>query len=159
MKYTRHILLLILLHLLVGPGASFGQQAQTSDRVDLNTSFENMQRELNTQLIEYARQQVGVLNSMRDYITKEQYDSAWDVLPDVPQIQQQLRKSRGDDEFNYLRARLDSLKLKTLEAESKKSELKARVLDYNKQFPQWWERAEAAFLERRRQLVQSGIRR
>jgi hypothetical protein len=45
-----------------------------------------------------------------------------------------------------------------MEAESKKNELKMKIFDYSKQIPEWWDKAEAEFIERRRQVVQSGLR-
>ena len=69
-----------------------------------------------------------------------------------------MRRNRGDDDLNYSRAVLDNLRLRTMEAESKKNELKMKIIDYNKQIPEWWDKAEAEFIERRRQVVQSGLR-
>jgi hypothetical protein len=152
----RYMLLIIPLLLLALSDTGHGQP---NDMPDPDSSFKDLQRQLNTQLVEYTQQQVDILNSMKDYIGKEQYDSAWDYLPETPQFQQQIRRNRGDDEFNYSRVRLDSLKLKTMAAESRKNELKMKVLDYNKQLPEWWEKAEAEFRDRRRQVVQSGLRR
>ena len=158
-NYMRYIFFLLSLWLIVGSGKGLCQQARPDDISDANSSLKEQQKQLNTQLIEYAQQQVNILNSMKDYIRREQYDSTWDYLPDIPQFQQQMRRNRGDDEFNYFRARLDVLKLKTMETESKKNDLIMKVLDSNKQPPGWWDTAEAEFIERKRQVVQSGLRR
>lgn len=156
----KRIFLLMLFCFIIVSGTDLRLQARAEDMPDADIEFKEQQKQLNDQLIDYAQQQVNVLNAMKDYIGREQYDSAWDYLPpDMPQFQQQLRRYRGDDEFNYSRARLDSLKLRTLEAEAKKNDLKTKVLYYNKQVPEWWEKAEAEFIEKRRQAVQSGLRR
>ncbi len=154
MNYLKYMLPAAIL-LMFATGAGFGQQPGPPDT---NSQFREQQQLLNTQLIDYTRQQVEVLNSMKGYIGREQYADTWDLVPEAPQFQQRLR-NRGDDEFNYARVRLDSLKLKTMDAESKKSELKMKVLDYNRQLPDWWEKAEAEFAEKRRHVVQSGLAR
>ena len=155
----RRIFLLFLLCFIIGAGSGFGQQARPDEGFDANSSFKEQQKQLNAQLIDYAEQQVRILNAMKDFIGREQYDSAWDYLPDTPQFQQQMRRNRGDDDFNYSRARLANLRLKAMEAESRKNELKMKILDSSKQIPEWWDKAEAEFIERRRQVVQSGLRR
>jgi hypothetical protein len=152
----RSIFILISLWLTVGAG--FGQEVPPDDRVHTENLFKEQQRLFNAQLIDYAEQQVKILNDIKDFIGREQYDSAWDYLPDTPQFQQQMRRNRGDDDLNYSKARLDNLRLRTMEAESKKNELKMKIIDYNKQIPEWWDKAEAEFIERRRQVVQSGLR-
>jgi hypothetical protein len=152
----RSIFILISLWLTVGAG--FSQEVPPADRVLAENSFKEQQRLFNAQLIDYAEQQVKILNDIKDFIGREQYDSAWDYLPDTPQFQQQMRRNRGDDDLNYSRAVLDNLRLRTMEAESKKNELKMKIIDYNKQIPEWWDKAEAEFIERRRQVVQSGLR-
>ena len=152
----RSIFILISLWLTVGAG--FSQEVPPDDRVHAENLFKEQQRLFNAQLIDYAEQQVKILNDIKDFIGREQYDSAWDYLPDTPQFQQQMRRNRGDDDLNYSRARLDNLRFKTMEAESKKNELKMKIIDYNKQIPEWWDKAEAEFIERRRQVVQSGLR-
>jgi hypothetical protein len=155
----KSIFILILLCFIISTGTGFGQKARPDDGLDADSSFKEQQSQLNTQLINYAEQQVKILNAMKDSIGREQYDSAWDYLPDTPQFQQQMRNIRGDDDFNYSRARLDNLRLKTMEAESRKNELKMKIIDYNNQIPEWWDKVEAEFIERRRQVVQSGLRR
>ena len=155
----RRIFLLILLCCIIGASSGFGQQTPPDEGLDADSSFKVQQKQLNAQLIDYAEQQVKILNAMKDFIGREQYDSAWDYLPDTPQFQQQMRSNRGDDDFNYSRGRLDNLRLKTMEAESRKNELKMKILDSSKQIPEWWDKAEAEFVERRRQVVQSGLLR
>ncbi len=155
----RFIFILISLCLIVGASTGFSQQSSSDGGFEENNSFKEQQVKLNAQLIAYAQQQVNILNEMKDYIVKEQYDSSWDYLPETPQFQQQIRRTRGDDEFNYSMARLDNLRLKTMEAETKKNELKIKILDYNKQIPDWWLKGEAEFTEKRQQVVQSGLRR
>ena len=155
----RSIFILISLWVTVGAGAVSSQEVLPDNRYDANSSFKEQQKQFNAQLIDYAEQQVKILNDMKDFIGREQYDSAWDYLPDTPQFQQQMRRNRGDDDLNYSRARLDNLRLKTMETESKKNELKMKIIDYNKQIPEWWDKAEAEFTERRRQVVQSELRR
>ena len=155
----RSIFILISLWVTVGAGAVSSQEVLPDNRYDANSSFKEQQKQFNAQLIDYAEQQVKILNGMKDFIGREQYDSAWDYLPDTPQFQQQMRRNRGDDDLNYSRARLDNLRLKTMETESKKNELKMKIIDYNKQIPEWWDKAEAEFTERRRQVVQSELRR
>jgi hypothetical protein len=152
----RSIFILIALCLTVGAG--FSQEVPPDDRIHAENLFKEQQRLFNTQLIDYAEQQVRILNDIKDFIGREQYDSAWDYLPDTPQFQQQMRRNRGDDDLNYSRARLNNLRLRTLEAASKKNELKIKIIDYNKQIPEWWDKAEAEFIERRRQVIQSGLR-
>jgi len=152
-----NIFFLILISLFFAAGTGLAQQPDTLS--DGDVSLKDQQKQLNDQLIDYARQQVNVLNAMKDYVGKEQYDSAWDYATDLPQFQQQMRRNRGDDDFNYSRARLDSLKLKTLETESKKNDLKMKVFDKNRKIPEWWDAAESEFSEKRRQVVQSGLRR
>ncbi len=155
----RSIFILISLWLTVGASAVSSQEVLPDDRHNVNSSFKEQQKKINAQLIDYAEHQVKILNDMKDFTGREQYDSTWDYLPDTPQFQQQMRRNQGDDDLNYSRARLDNLRLKTMEAEAKKNELKMKIIDYNKQIPEWWDKAEAEFAERRRQVVQSELRR
>ena len=149
----------IIVCLLISTASSFPQQTAASSVSDDNASFIEQQKLLNAQLLDYIRQQMNVLYSMRNYVGRELFDSAGEYDPDIPQYQQLLRRYRGDDEFNYYRARLDMLRLRTIEAESKKNELKMKVLKQNNQLPDWWTRAEEEFAGKRRQAVQSGLGR
>ena len=155
----RSIFILISLWLTVSANAVSSQEVLSDDRHNVNSSFKEQQKQINAQLIDYAEHQVKILNDMKDFTGREQYDSAWDYLPDTPQFQQQMRRNQGDDDLNYSRVRLDNLRLKTMEAEIKKNELRMKIIDYNKQIPEWWDKAEAEFAERRRQVVQSELRR
>ncbi|HMK60270.1 MAG TPA: hypothetical protein VK452_03880 [Dissulfurispiraceae bacterium] len=147
---------LIALYSAAFAAISYGQQRD--EITDLNLLYRDQQKQLNDQLIDYAAQQIGILKSMKDFTGREQYDSALDYLPDAAQFQQARRYS-GDDEYNYFRAKLDSLKLRTIDAERKKNDLKARVVNYNGQLPGWWDKAETEFAEKRKIAVQAVLKR
>lgn len=149
-------IILISLGLLAFAGAGFSQQVGPGDGFDANSAFREQQRHLNSRLIDYAEQQFKILGKLRDFVGKEMYGPSSDYLPEIPRVRQM---DRGDDDFNYSRARLDNLKLETMDAELMKNALKVKILDYNKHIPQWWYEAEAEFNERMRQVVQSGLRR
>ncbi|HMK56649.1 MAG TPA: hypothetical protein VK448_08445 [Dissulfurispiraceae bacterium] len=137
--------------------AVFGQQP--AELPDPNADFRDQQREINAKLLDYTDRQMKLLNSMKDYLGREQYDSALEYAPDFPPLQPQIRRFRGDDEFNYSRAGLDTLKLRIMEAESRKKTLRDRVIGYNSQLPAWWNSEEEDFLEKRRRAFLSGLKR
>lgn len=153
----KYIFLILTAALVFSGGHAYCQEQQPN--IEPNSLFEEQQAKFNDLLIEYTRQQVTILSGMREAVKREQYDTAGDYVPDIPQYQQQLRRNRIDDDINLSRARLDDLRIKTADIENKKNELKLKVLNQNNRIPEWWDKAENEFIEKRRRIVQSGLRR